>query len=336
MSGPDTDTSATESDAQESDAQESDAAESGTESGGPVDVLLVTGMSGAGRGTVAKLLEDLGWYVADNVPGSMIASMVEVTRADDPSMTRIAVVMRASANAFATATAFAAEVADVRRDLEAGGRAPRLLFLDADDGALVRRFEQVRRRHPLQDNGTLIDGISRERAVLGPVAEQADLVVDTSVLSVTALREIIDNAFAQPATTRVRITVESFGFKYGLPIDADLVADMRFLPNPYWVPELRDLDGRDDAVADYVLGQDGAQDYLAAYEQLIRLTARGYHREGKRYMTVAIGCTGGKHRSVAMAEEMRRRLRGRDGAAVLDDAVDDAPVRVVHRDLGRE
>nr|WP_235456494.1 RNase adapter RapZ [Williamsia sp. Leaf354] len=301
--------------------------------GAEMDVLLVTGMSGAGRGTVAKLLEDLGWYVADNVPASLIADMVSVARSDDPALTRLAMVMRAGA------ARFAGEVAELRGELAAAGHRPRLLFLDADDAALVRRFEQVRRRHPLQDNGTLIEAIGRERSVLRAVAESADLVVDTSTLSVTALREIVDNAFAQPSATDVRITLQSFGFKYGLPIDADLVADVRFLPNPYWIPELRELDGLDQPVSQYVLHQEGAEDYLAALEQVIRLTARGYQREGKRYMTVAIGCTGGKHRSVAMSREMCGRLSipsdpGENGSTAAENRAFDA--RVVHRDLGRE
>ena len=311
----------------------------GATTGRQIDVLLVTGMSGAGRGTVAKLLEDLGWYVADNVPASLITSMVGVAQSDDPSITRLALVMRAGAESFS------AEVSDVRAELEALGQHPRLLFLDAGDAALVRRFEQVRRSHPLQDNGTLIEAIARERAVLAKVSETADLVVDTSDLSVTALRRIVDNAFAQPATTEVRIAFQSFGFKYGLPIDADLVADVRFLPNPYWVPELREHNGLESPVSDYVLGQPGASDYLDAFERVIRLTARGYEREGKRYMTVAVGCTGGKHRSVAMSEQLRARLSVATADARDDDVATDVPdtaegrafaVRVVHRDLGRE
>ncbi len=304
-----------------------------------IDIVLVTGMSGAGRGTVAKLLEDLGWYVADNVPASLITSMVGVAQSDDPSITRVAIVMRAGAESFGT------EVSDVRTALEARGQHPRLLFLDASDAALVRRYEQVRRTHPLQDNGTLVEAIARERAVLARVSEAADLAVDTSDLSVTALRRIIDNAFAQPSTTGVRIALLSFGFKYGLPIDADLVSDVRFLPNPYWTPELRDHNGLESQVSEFVLGQPGAGEYLDAFERVIRLTARGYEREGKRYMTVAIGCTGGKHRSVAMSERLRTLL----STATRDSPDGDDPfpdndtaegrafaVRVVHRDLGRE
>ncbi|GAA1903693.1 UPF0042 nucleotide-binding protein [Williamsia serinedens] len=302
--------------------------------GRDLDVLLVTGMSGAGRGTVARLLEDLGWYVTDNVPSPLIPRTVIVARQETPDTNRVAVVMRTPT------AAFAAGVSDVRSDLESTGAAVRLLFLDADDAALVRRYEQVRRRHPFQQDGTLVDAIARERAALAGVSESADLAVDTSGLSVTALRTIVDNAFAQPSGTDVRITVQSFGFKYGLPIDADLVADVRFLPNPYWVAELRDLTGRDDPVSTYVLGQPGADAWLEAYERIVRLTAEGYTREGKRYMTVAIGCTGGKHRSVAMSTELARRLcaPAADTTWPGADRADLTPfdARAVHRDLGRE
>ncbi|GAA2049271.1 RNase adapter RapZ [Williamsia deligens] len=298
-----------------------------------MDVLLVTGMSGAGRGTVARLLEDLGWYVTDNVPSTLIPRTVVVAREQDPGLTRVAAVMRTPS------AAFAAGVSDVRAGLESTGADVRLLFLDADDAALVRRYEQVRRRHPFQQNGTLVDAIARERAALAGVSESADLAVDTSGLSVTALRTIVDNAFAQPAGTDVQITLQSFGFKYGVPIDADLVADVRFLPNPYWVADLRELTGRDAPVSQYVLDQPGADSWLEAYERVIRLTAQGYTREGKRYMTVAIGCTGGKHRSVAMSTELARRLAcARDddwpGGRFADLTPFDA--RAVHRDLGRE
>ncbi len=194
--------------------------------GRDMDVLLVTGMSGAGRGTVARLLEDLGWYVTDNVPSPLIPRTVIVARQETPGTDRVAVVMRTPT------AAFAAGVSDVRAGLESTGAAVRLLFLDASDAALVRRYEQVRRSHPFQRGGTLVEAIARERAALAGVSDSADLAVDTSALSVTALRTIVDNAFAQPSGTDVRITVQSFGFKYGLPIDADLVADVRFLPQP--------------------------------------------------------------------------------------------------------
>jgi RNase adapter protein RapZ len=201
----------------------------------------------------------------------------------------------------------------------------RLVFLEASDEALVRRFESSRRPHPLQESGRLIDGLARERALLGELRADADLVIDTSSLNVHDLRRKIDAAFHDEDRIRLRATVMSFGFKYGLPVDADVVADVRFLPNPYWVPELRDLTGRDSAVSDYVLANPAAQEFLDRYAGLLDLVAEGYLREGKRYVTIALGCTGGKHRSVAMVENLAARL--------ADSGVE---TLVVHRDLGRE
>jgi UPF0042 nucleotide-binding protein len=201
-----------------------------------------------------------------------------------------------------------------------------VLFLEATDDVLVRRFEQVRRGHPLQGDGRLIDGIKTERDLLTPLREAADLVLDTSTLSVHQLRAKIEDAFGSDATTSTRVTVLSFGYKYGIPMDADLVMDLRFLPNPFWIPELKDLTGRDADVRNYVLSQEGAEEFLDRYHELLRLIGAGYRREGKRYLTLAIGCTGGKHRSVAISEELARRLADEDGMAV----------KVVHRDLGRE
>jgi len=205
------------------------------------------------------------------------------------------------------------------------GRLTTLLFLEADDATLVRRQEAARRPHPLQEGGRLLDGLRRERVVMGELRADADLVIDTSDLNVHQLTDKVAEAFGTAHTTSLKITVVSFGFKYGIPVDADLVADMRFLPNPHWVPELRPLSGRDDAVADYVRSQPGAEDFLKGYVELIQTVGTGYLREGKRFMTVAVGCTGGKHRSVAMTEEIAQRLR----EAGLD-------ARPLHRDLGRE
>jgi UPF0042 nucleotide-binding protein len=300
-----------------------------------IDVLLVIGVSGAGRGTVAKVLEDAGWYVADNVPSALISRMVQVARDDEAGAadgdqsglvgSRLAVVVRTGARNFAT------EIASVRSELKEIGVTPKVLFLDASDSALVRRFEQVRRGHPLQGSGTLIQGIATEREILASVKHQADLVVDTSLLSVQRLREIIEDAFAEDSRLLLNVAVQSFGFKYGLPIDADLVADVRFLPNPHWVPELRPHNGQDADVRDYVLGQTGASEYLDLYTRLVGLTADGYQREGKQYMTIGVGCTGGKHRSVAMTEALAERLSQPDPERSYQFAV-----RVMHRDLGRE
>jgi len=285
-----------------------------------VEVALVTGLSGAGRSTAAKVLEDLGWYVVDNLPPELISTMVDLGDRSRGGITRVAVVMDVRSRAFT------GDLASVIRDLDGRGTKPRVLFLEASDALLIRRFEQVRRSHPLQGEGRLSDGIAAERALLAPLRAEADLVIDTTSLSVHDLRATIEQAFGTETSSTTRVTVLSFGYKYGLPMDADLVVDTRFLPNPHWIPELREFTGRDAEVRDYVLGQEGARDFLDQYHQLLRLISGGYRREGKRYLTVAVGCTGGKHRSVAISEELARRLAEQDGLSV----------RVEHRDLGRE
>jgi RNase adapter protein RapZ len=285
-----------------------------------IDVVLVTGLSGAGRGTAAKVLEDLGWYVADNLPPELIARMVDLGLAAGSRITQLAVVMDVRSKGFT------GDLDWVRKDLATRDITPRVLFLEASDDILVRRYEQNRRSHPLQGNQTLAEGIAAERAMLAPVLATADLIIDTSTLSVPALREAIEGAFGGEAVAYTSVTVESFGFKYGLPMDADTVMDVRFLPNPHWVDELRRHTGQHPAVREYVLGQPGAEEFLDTYHRLLNLVIEGYRREGKRYMTVAIGCTGGKHRSVAMAEALAGRLQGGDQLTV----------RVLHRDLGRE
>ncbi|MCV7258221.1 RNase adapter RapZ [Mycobacterium shimoidei] len=294
---------------------------SATESG--IDVVLVTGLSGAGRGTAAKVLEDLGWYVADNLPPQLITRMVDFGLAAGSRITQLAVVMDVRSRGFT------GDLDWVRNDLATRNITPRVLFMEASDDMLVRRYEQNRRSHPLQAGQTLAEGIAAEREMLAPVRATADLIIDTSTLSVRALRESIERAFGGETVAHTSITVESFGFKYGLPMDADMVMDVRFLPNPHWVDELRPHTGQHPAVRDYVLGQTGAQEFLETYHQLLSLVVEGYRREGKRYMTVAIGCTGGKHRSVAIAEALARLLEPEESAEQLS-------VRVLHRDLGRE
>lgn len=289
-----------------------------SESGG-IDVVLVTGLSGAGRGTAAKVLEDLGWYVADNLPPELIARMVDLGLAAGSRITQLAVVMDVRSRGFT------GDLDGVRSELAARDITPRVVFLEASDDMLVRRYEQNRRSHPLQGNQTLAEGIAAERALLAPVRAAADLVIDTSSLSVHGLRESIERAFAAETVANTNVTVESFGYKYGLPMDADTVMDVRFLPNPHWIDELRPHTGQHPQVRDYVLGQPGAVDFIDSYHHLLDVVIDGYRREGKRYMTVAIGCTGGKHRSVAMAEALADRLQ--DAALT---------VRVLHRDLGRE
>lgn len=288
--------------------------------GSGMEVAVVTGLSGAGRSTAAKCLEDLGWFVVDNLPPELIATMVELGAQARGAITKVAVVMDVRSRAFTD------DLDSVIRDLDARGYKPRVLFLEATDEVLVRRFEQVRRGHPMQGDGRLADGITAERALLSPLRESADLVLETSTLSVHDLRAKIEDAFGSEASTQTRVTVLSFGYKYGLPMDADLVMDVRFLPNPFWIPELRDYTGLDGEVRNYVLTQEGAQEFLDQYHQLLRLIGAGYKREGKRYLTLAVGCTGGKHRSVTISEELARLLSNGDGMTV----------RVVHRDLGRE
>jgi UPF0042 nucleotide-binding protein len=285
-----------------------------------VEVAVVTGLSGAGRSTAAKCLEDLGWFVVDNLPPELVATMVELGAQARGAITKVAVVMDVRSRAFTD------DLAAVIKDLDARGYKPRTVFLEATDAALIRRFEQVRRTHPLQGDGRLADGIEAERHLLRPLREQADLVLDTTALSVHQLRAKIEDAFGTETTARTRVTVVSFGYKYGLPMDADLVIDVRFLPNPFWIPELRELTGLDTDVHNYVLSQEGAEEFLDRYHELLRLIGAGYRREGKRYLTLAVGCTGGKHRSVAISEELAGRLAAEDRMTV----------KVVHRDLGRE
>ncbi len=290
---------------------------------GGLDVVVVSGLSGAGRSTAAKCLEDLGYFVVDNLPAELISTMVELGSRTHGAVTRIAVVMDVRSRAFS---------ADLRAtivDLANRGLRPRVLFLEARDEVLVRRFENVRRAHPLQGEGRLTDGIAAERRLLEGLRGEADLVVDTSDRSVHQLRREIERAFAVGGDLDgrpvLRATVVSFGFKYGLPVDADLVVDVRFLPNPHWIPELRDLTGETDEVRDYVLAQQGATEFVDRYAELLEIIGAGYTREGKHYLTLAVGCTGGKHRSVVMAQELAARLTGMGVRAT-----------VVHRDLGRE
>ncbi|WP_442971978.1 RNase adapter RapZ [Rhodococcus sp. P1Y] len=288
-----------------------------------IEVALVTGLSGAGLRTAAKVLEDLGWYVADNLPPELISKMIDLGLESEPRIERLALVMDVRSRLFT------GDLGWVVRELDSKGVRNRVLFLDATDAVLIQRFESNRRSHPLQNDGqdaTLTEGIAAERTRLAQVRAAADVIVDTTSLSVHQLRRKIESSFGSADTAMIGVTVQSFGFKYGLPIDSDLVCDVRFLPNPHWVPELREHTGREPAVRDYVLGQDGAQDYLETYHHLLQLTVDGYRREGKSYMTVAVGCTGGKHRSVAMTEAL---------AAMLERH-DDLSVRVLHRDMGRE
>ena len=282
------------------------------------ELVVVTGMTGAGRSTAAKELEDLGYYVVDNLPPTLLPDVVKLVDDGFGTAQGIAVVVDVRSGSF-----FHTLHANLAQG--ATGRRTTLVFLDATDDVLVRRQEAARRPHPLQGSGRLLDGLQRERQVLADLRSDADLVIDTNALNVHQLTDRIGQAFGSPMTMRLSVNVISFGFKYGIPVDADFVADMRFLPNPFWVPELRASTGRDLPVSDYVRAQRGAEEFLDGYVPVLAGVAEGYLREGKRFMRVAIGCTGGKHRSVAMSEEIGRRLAG-----------EGLEVRVTHRDLGRE
>ena len=285
----------------------------------PGEVLIVTGMSGAGRSTAADALEDLDWYVVDNLPPQMLRPLLELTELAGGALPKVAVVVDVRGRDLF------AQLPEVTRTLR-DARQLRVLFLDASDDVLVRRFEAVRRPHPLQAEGTIIDGIRLERERLAPVRESADIIIDTSNYNIHQLSSQIAELFATEGAARHTLTVMSFGFKYGLPTDADLVADMRFLPNPFWNDDLRALTGEDEKVREYVLAQEGAQEFVDAYAAALAPVLQGYQRENKRHSVVAVGCTGGKHRSVVMAKELAARLATQPGVAV----------RITHRDLGRE
>jgi len=288
--------------------------------GPPADIVIITGMSGAGKSTTAKSLEDLDWYVIDNLPPGLLPTMADLAMRGNRTPPRIAAVIDLrSGRAFSTA------LASSIHELGSRGIRPRVLFLEAGDETLVRRFENVRRPHPLQEDGRLVDGIAAERRLLSGIREEADLVLDTSALNVHELRARMRDFFGTGTAAALRVNIVSFGYKYGLPVDADLVVDCRFLPNPRWVESLAPLNGQDERVRDYVLRQPGAEEFLKSYTETLRITFDGYGQQGKQYVTLAIGCTGGKHRSVTMAEELGQRLE----EAGLG-------TQVVHRDLGRE
>jgi UPF0042 nucleotide-binding protein len=282
------------------------------------NVALVTGMSGAGRSTAANALEDLNWFVIDNLPPAMLLEAIDRIRTTS-DITKLAVVVDARGG-----TMFA-DLMSALRAIELSDVGVLVLFLEASNEALVRRFESSRRPHPLQGKERIIDGLREERRLLSDIRARADVVIDTSNINVHDLRRKVEAAFVSDEPLTVSATVMSFGFKHGIPVDADLVGDVRFLPNPYWNEELREQTGLDASVSQAVLGEQPAQDFLRTYNELIDIILDGYLREGKRYVTIALGCTGGKHRSVAMAEALAAALRD-TGMQTL----------VVHRDLGKE
>ena len=283
------------------------------------ELLIVTGMSGAGRSTVGNALEDQGWYVIDNLPPQLLGPISDLFALSKANLPRIAVIIDVRGGEF-----FNELIGNIEQ-LRTREVNVQLLFLEANDGALVKRFEAVRRPHPLQGEGTIIDGIAAERLELLALREMADIVFDTTELNVHQLTNRVAEAFATNAKG-LKVNVMSFGFKYGIPTDADLVADARFIPNPHWQDELRAMTGNDAPVADYVLAQPGVQDFITNYVAVLRTTLAGYRTENKRFATIAFGCTGGKHRSVAIANRI---------AEILSDEAD-VRISVKHRDLGRE
>ena len=283
------------------------------------DVLIVTGMSGAGRSTAANALEDLGWYVVDNLPPQMLQPLVDIAQGGQSDMKRLACVVDVrGGKLFEHAREAIIDLAE-RANVQ-------IMYLDATDDVLVRRFEQVRRPHPVQGQGTLLEGIRSERELMQEIRERSDIVIDTSEMNLHQLYTVITERFHGGKEPGVSLTVLSFGFKYGLPTDVDMVWDMRFVANPYWQPELKSLTGTDSAVSDYVLQQEGVAQYLDTQVDALRIVLDGYRKENKRYATLAIGCTGGKHRSVAVATELANRVKEIPGVNVS----------VRHRDAGRE
>jgi RNase adapter protein RapZ len=284
------------------------------------ELLIVTGMSGAGRSTVGNALEDLGWYVVDNLPPQMLGPIADLFTITKNPVPRLAVVIDVRGGEF---------FSELEQNLSLlGGKAVavRVLYLEANDSTLVRRFESVRRPHPLQGDGTILDGIAEERKRLLALRESADVVIDTSDLNVHQLSTKTAEHFSVDSTIKLQLTVMSFGYKYGIPADADNVADARFLPNPFWNEELRPFTGLDSQVSDYVLGQEGAMEFVEGYLKALKPVLQGYLRENKHYATIAIGCTGGKHRSVALSQKLSELLSGNN----------EITVTVRHRDLGKE
>ena len=284
------------------------------------ELLILTGMSGAGRSTVAHALEDLGWYVVDNLPPALLPSLAEQNLETHAAL---AVVVDVRGGKFFD------ELNNSLAKLKSASVPYRLLFLDASDQALVQRFESTRRPHPLQAKDRIVDGIARERAKLEEIRAQADVVIDSSNLNVHQLEKRTSEIFAAGMLASLRINVLSFGYKYGIPVDSDLVLDCRFIPNPHWIPELRPLNGLDTPVSAKVLGSEGVADFVKSYVGVVKQMVPGYFREGKKYVTIAIGCTGGKHRSVAIAEEIAKQLSSTSADLEIS-------AHATHRDVGRE
>ena len=284
------------------------------------ELLILTGMSGAGRSTVAHALEDLGWYVVDNLPPALLPQLAAQSL-DTHAALAVVVDVRGGK--------FFDELNSALSQLKSTATPFRLLFLDATDQALVQRFESTRRPHPLQAKDRIVDGIARERAKLEEIRAQADVVIDSSNLNVHQLEKRTSEIFAAGMLPSLRVNVLSFGYKYGIPVDSDLVLDCRFIPNPHWIPELRPLTGLTPQVSQKVLGSEGVQEFVQDYVGLVNSMMSGYMREGKKYVTIAVGCTGGKHRSVAITEEIARQLTHSSQDLEIT-------AHATHRDVGRE
>ncbi len=286
------------------------------------EILVISGMSGAGKSTIAHTLEDLGWYVVDNLPPALLENLIDLVNV---SMKRIAVVIDVRGRAFFN------DLKQSLAQLADQGVSRKILFIDASDEVLVRRFESTRRPHPLQGSDRILDGITKERERLREVKDSADLVIDSSSLNIHQLEKKINEYFIEDSNADLRVNILSFGYKYGIPIDADLVVDCRFIANPHWDPKLRPLTGLDKPVSDEILKSENVQEFLSKYQALFETMALGFITEGRRYLTLAIGCTGGKHRSVAITQELVSKLT--TGSKLSKYKIE---TKGLHRDLGRE
>ena len=286
------------------------------------EILVISGMSGAGKSTIAHTLEDLGWYVVDNLPPALLENLIDLVNV---SMKRIAVVIDVRGRAFFN------DLKQSLAQLADQGVSRKILFIDSSDEVLVRRFESTRRPHPLQGSDRILDGITKERERLREVKDSADLVIDSSPLNIHQLEKKINEYFIEDSNADLRVNILSFGYKYGIPIDADLVVDCRFIANPHWNPKLRPLTGLDKPVSDEILKSENVQEFLSKYQALFETMALGFITEGRRYLTLAIGCTGGKHRSVAITQELVSKLTV--GSKLSKYKIE---TKGLHRDLGRE
>ena len=286
------------------------------------EILVISGMSGAGRSTVAHSLEDLGWYVVDNLPPALVGNLIDLV---EKTVHKVAVVIDVRGRAFFD------DLTNALADLAEQGVSRKILFVDAADDALVRRFESTRRPHPLQGGGRILDGISKERVRLQEIRNAADIVIDSSSLNIHQLEKKVNDYFNQSSDVDLKVNILSFGYKYGIPVDADLVMDCRFIANPHWDPKLRPMTGLDKSVSKAVLESANVEEFLERYQSLFDTLAKGFIAEGRKFITLAIGCTGGKHRSVAITEELVTRLA--NGINLSNYRIQ---THGIHRDLGRE